>query len=178
MHTASPRTGSAREADSGINWEAVYRQSLPKVYRYFSCWVGDGSLAEDLTSATFEKAWSSRGSFSLNKGTGIGWLLGIAKNVKAAYFRNERQVGSLDEATKVATSHSVEESVQLKAEFDHLFQLLQQIGERERELIALKYGAELTNRQISKMTGLSETNVGTILHRVVRQLRTQWEETQ
>jgi RNA polymerase sigma-70 factor (ECF subfamily) len=40
----------------------------------------------------------------------------------------------------------------------------------------MKYGAELTNRKIAELTGLSETNVGTILYRVVRKLRAQWEE--
>jgi len=45
---------------------------------------------------------------------------------------------------------------------------------RERELIALKYGAALNNRLIAKLTGLTESNVGTILHRVVQTLRAQW----
>jgi len=48
------------------------------------------------------------------------------------------------------------------------------LSEREQELIALKYGAELDNRQIAKLTGLTESNVGTILHRAVLTLRRQW----
>ncbi|MBK8027516.1 MAG: sigma-70 family RNA polymerase sigma factor [Chloroflexi bacterium] len=47
---------------------------------------------------------------------------------------------------------------------------------RERELIALKYGAELTNRAIAEVTGLSESNVGTTLHRIIQKLRQQWDE--
>ena len=47
---------------------------------------------------------------------------------------------------------------------------------RERELLALKYGAELTNRAITRVTGLSESNVGTILHRTIQQLRAGWDE--
>ena len=45
----------------------------------------------------------------------------------------------------------------------------------ERELLALKYGADLTNRAIARVTGLSESNVGTILHRTVLALRTRWD---
>ena len=45
---------------------------------------------------------------------------------------------------------------------------------REQELVALKYGAEATNRAIAELTGLSESNVGTILHRVVQALRRDW----
>lgn len=56
-----------------------------------------------------------------------------------------------------------------------LLRLLLQLEERERELVALKYGAGLTNRDIARLTGLSESNVGVILHRTVRSLRQEWE---
>ena len=46
----------------------------------------------------------------------------------------------------------------------------------KRELVALKYGAGATNRAIAKLTGLSESNVGTILHRTVAALRAAWDE--
>jgi RNA polymerase sigma-70 factor (ECF subfamily) len=48
------------------------------------------------------------------------------------------------------------------------------LSDRERELIALKYGAELNNRLIARLTGLSESNVGSILHRVIGSLREKW----
>lgn len=51
---------------------------------------------------------------------------------------------------------------------------LKERGARERELIALKYGAGINNRLIAQLTGLSESNVGTILHRVVQTLRSRW----
>ena len=52
--------------------------------------------------------------------------------------------------------------------------LLETLPQREQELVALKYGAEATNRAIAELTGLSESNVGTILHRVVQALRRDW----
>ena len=45
---------------------------------------------------------------------------------------------------------------------------------REQELLALKYGAGANNREIASVTGLSESNVGTILHRTVQLLRDRW----
>ena len=54
--------------------------------------------------------------------------------------------------------------------------LLADLGDRERELVALKYGAGLTNRAIAVSTGLSESNVGTLLHRTVTALRAAWPE--
>jgi RNA polymerase sigma-70 factor (ECF subfamily) len=57
-----------------------------------------------------------------------------------------------------------------------LTELLRALPERERELLALKYGADVTNRAIAMLTGLSESNVGTILHRTVVSLRSRWDE--
>jgi len=52
--------------------------------------------------------------------------------------------------------------------------LLRTLSDRERDLIALKYGAEMSNRDIAGATGLTESNVGTILHRAVQALRERW----
>ncbi len=56
-----------------------------------------------------------------------------------------------------------------------LRKLLAGLPPREQDLVALKYGSGLTNRAIANLTGLSETNVGTILYRVVNHLRQCWE---
>ena len=55
-----------------------------------------------------------------------------------------------------------------------LRRLTAQLTERERELIALRYGGDINNRLIAKLTGLSESNVGVILHRAVQTLKAQW----
>lgn len=46
-----------------IDWEATYRENLPRVYNFFRYRLGDRALAEDLTAATFEKAWRGRSRF-------------------------------------------------------------------------------------------------------------------
>ena len=48
---------------------------------------------------------------------------------------------------------------------------------RERELIALKFFAGLTNAELASVTGLSETNAGTLLHRTIEKLREACHET-
>jgi RNA polymerase sigma-70 factor (ECF subfamily) len=48
------------------------------------------------------------------------------------------------------------------------------LSDRAQELIALKYGAAFSNRMIARITGLSESNVGTVLQRTVEKLRSQW----
>jgi len=70
-----------------VDWAAVYRSELPRIYNFFRYRVGEKQLAEDLTAATFERAWAKRYSFG-NHGSPSGWLYRIAVNVAREHFRS------------------------------------------------------------------------------------------
>ncbi len=74
----------------------------------------------------------------------------------------------------VAAEGSPEEDAVISSNFARLCKLVGALDEREQELLALKYGGGATNRAIAEVTGLSESNVGTILHRAVATLRAHW----
>ena len=158
-----------------INWDAVYQEMLPRVYNFFRYRVGEDELAEDLTSATFEKAWSARNNFRCELGTVSTWIFAIARNVKIDYFRKTKRQVELDALESVADDFLIEEQSQRQDESRALGALLEELNPRDREIIALKYGADMSNREIAKLTNLSESNVGTILNRVVNKLRNAWE---
>jgi RNA polymerase sigma-70 factor (ECF subfamily) len=162
----------AREAD----WDALYAAELPRVYNYFRFRVGDGPVAEDLTSITFEKAWRARHRYRRDLAAFTTWLLTIARNVAVDHFRQQRPHVPLEEAAEVRTDTTPEELAERRSDVEHLGRLLANVPERERELLSLKYGAGLTNRAIARQTGLSESNVGTLLHRTIEGLRTDWKE--
>jgi len=162
----------AREAD----WEALYAEQLPRVYNYFRYRVGDGPAAEDLTSLTFEKAWRARHRYRRDLAAFGTWLFTIARNVATDHFRQHRPHVSLDEAADVRADTTPEEIAERRSDDERLNRLLASLPERERELLSLKYGADLTNRAIARLTGLSESNVGTILHRSIATLRAAWNE--
>ena len=67
-----------------------------------------------------------------------------------------------------------EQQVVQQSEELRLAALLATLPPRQRELIAMKYGADMTNRAIARATGLNESNVGTILHRAVESLQVRW----
>jgi RNA polymerase sigma-70 factor (ECF subfamily) len=139
----------------------------------------DDVLAEDLTATTFEKAWKARSAYRQDLGAVSTWLFTIARHVATDYFRQHRPESELDEVY-VDGNHArpVEERVQREDELMRLTVLVKDLSTRERELVALKYGAEMTNRNIAELTGLSESNVGTILYRVIVRLRADWEVKQ
>jgi RNA polymerase sigma-70 factor (ECF subfamily) len=159
-----------------MDFEAVYRTELPRIYNFFRYRVGDDQLAEDLTAETFEKAWKHRERYREDLASFSTWLFVIARRLAADHFRKRRSTVPLEEARQLVDPQTIEERAQQRAEFARLSALLARLAERERELVALKYGAGLTNRAIAHISGLSESNVSTILHRLTSHLRAQWEK--
>jgi len=162
----------AREQD----WDALYADLLPRVYNFFRYRVGDGPMAEDLTSMTFEKAWRARRRYRRDRSGFSTWLFTIARHVAIDHFRKRRAHAPLEEAEGMAAGATPEELAERRSDVERLLRLLERRPERERELVSLKYGAGLTNRAIARITGLSESNVGTILHRTIVELRAGWDE--
>lgn len=158
-----------------VDWGAVYAEQLPRVYNYFRYRFGDDSIAEDLTSRTFEKAWKARARYRRDVAKFATWLLAIAGNVAIDYLRaNRRAHVPLEEAPEVRADGTPEEDTSRVSDIARLVALMAELPRREQDLLALKYGAEANNRTIARLTGLSESNVGTILHRAVAALREQW----
>jgi RNA polymerase sigma-70 factor (ECF subfamily) len=157
------------------DWDAVYAEQLPRVYNFFRYRCGPGADVEELTARTFEKAWRARHRYRRDLAAFGTWLLSIARNVAIDEFRAKRAHLPLEAAAGVeAAGRSPEDAAVLESDAARLAALLARLPDRERELLSLKYGGGMTNREIAASTGLSESNVGTILHRAVQALREQW----
>lgn len=157
-----------------VDWEAVYVEQLPRVYNFLRYRTGNEALAEELTSHTFEKAWRERHRYRADLAGVATWLLRIARNTAIDHRRTWRGHEQLDEELAAPAEGTPEEAALVDSNFARLSALVGTLPERDRELLALKYGAGATNRAIADVTGLSESNVGTILHRTVQKLRTEW----
>jgi RNA polymerase sigma-70 factor (ECF subfamily) len=168
LSTAAP----AGDAD----WETLYREQLPRIYNFFRYRVGDGAIAEELTAVTFEKAWLRRQQYRSDLAAFATWMFAIARNVANDHFRRDRQHLPLETAIEIADPHDLEADAMRSFENARLSRLLVQLPDRERELLALKYGSGMNNREIAALTGLSASNVGTILYRTIQSLRSRWKE--
>jgi RNA polymerase sigma-70 factor (ECF subfamily) len=160
---------------TSADWEHLYAEQLPRIYNYFRYRVGADD-AEDLTAMTFERAWVGRHRYRRDLGAFSTWLYAIARNVAIDHYRRRVPEAPLEAAAHVAAPGGPEEDALRSSDAARLSALLLTLSERERELIALRYGAGLTNRAIARLSGLSESNVGTIMHRAVGQLRSRWPE--
>lgn len=157
------------------DWDAVYAEQLPRVLNFFRYRLGHTADVEDLTARTFEKAWRARHRYRRDLAGFSTWLLTIARNVAIDHLRARQRHEPLDVAAAVPSpDHTPEQQAVQQSEAHRLAALLATLEPRQRELIAMKYGADMTNRAIANATGLSESNVGTILHRAVDTLRGRW----
>lgn len=170
--TPGPR---AREAESPVlDWNQIYLELAPRVYNYFRYRLGQEREVEDLTSRTFEKAWAARDRYRRDLAGFSTWLFRIAQNLIIDHFRSQRNQVSIEHAINVPASDITANDLERQSDLSRLALLTRVLPERDRELVALKYGAEMSNRDIARLTGLSESNVGSILHRLVQTLRAQW----
>jgi RNA polymerase sigma-70 factor (ECF subfamily) len=157
------------------DWDQVYAEQLPRVFNFFRYRIGDSPDAEDLTARTFEKAWRARHRYRRDVAGFATWLLTIARNVAIDHLRARRPGEPLDAAADVPSAGvTPEERAVQQSDARRLASLLATLPARERELVAMKFGADMTNRAIARATGLTESNVGTILHRAVDSLRVRW----
>jgi RNA polymerase sigma-70 factor, ECF subfamily len=161
---------AATEAD----WAALYTEQLPRVYNFFRYRVGNSTEAEDLTATTFEKAWRARHRYRRDLAGFSTWLLTIARNVATDHLRAAHHHQPIEDGLDVSGGQVPEDVISRDSDLRRLLALITLLPDREKELLALKYGANLNNRAIAKLTSLSESNVGTILHRLTESLRTQW----
>lgn len=158
-----------READ--LAFDRLYRSSRDDVYAYVASLLRDAAAAEEVTAAAFERAYRKRSCFDPSRGEPRAWLFGIARNAALDELRRRGRHADLavDPADLSAASgaDSAEESERRLV----VSRGLAGLEPRERELIALKFFAGLSNAEIAQVLGVTESNAGTKLHRAVTKLR-------
>ena len=135
-------------------------------YAYVAYRIGDGPDAEDVTSEAFARALRYRESFDESKGDAVSWMIGIARRCIAAHFADREP--TVAETPDSAAPGSLADDALRRLE---LARAMATLPERDRELVALRYGADLTAKQIAELLGLRVNTVEVSLHRVLRRLR-------
>ena len=145
---------------------------IRRIYSYVAYRVGDGPDAEDVTSEVFERALRYRKSYDPSRGEPVAWLIGIARRCIDDAMMKPRAESR--EQPDVTSSEDLEadalQRLTVAAAVDGL-------DERSRDLVALRYGADLSARQIGEILGLKTNAVEVALHRTLARLRPELEET-
>ncbi|MDX6664030.1 MAG: hypothetical protein QOG68_236 [Solirubrobacteraceae bacterium] len=148
-------------------FDALYRDHADDVFAYAMTLLRERSAAEDVTMLAFERAYRKRKAFDRRRGNERAWLFTIARNAALDELRRRKRAAPLigDPADlSISTDDDPVRRASVRA-------ALAQLDPRERELVALKFIAGLSNAEIADVIGTSATNAGTRLHRVVIKLR-------
>jgi RNA polymerase sigma-70 factor, ECF subfamily len=154
--------------------ERLYAACRDDVYAYVASVLQDRSLAEEVTAAAFERAFRRRALFNPRRGSERAWLFGIARNAALDELRRRSRVVSFagEHDADAAGEDPAGDSLRRAA----VRAALAQLSARERELIALKFHAGLSNAELARVLGVSESNAGTMLHRAITKLRKACDE--
>jgi len=159
------------EAGTWERFEALYRASRDDVYAYVATLLRDRVTAEDVTAQAFERAYRRRRTFDRRRGEERAWLFGIARNAALDELRRRKRLAPLamDPVEDVDPADVALRRTAVRA-------ALAGLSARDRELVALKFHAGLSNGELGRILGLSESAVGTRLHRVIEKLRKACDE--
>jgi RNA polymerase sigma-70 factor (ECF subfamily) len=159
------------EQEAPSRFEDLYRSCRDDVYAYVVTLLRDASSAEDVTALAFERAYRRRRLFDARRGSERAWVFGIARNAALDELRRRKRVASLATDVEDADAAAPGDEAEASAMRETVRRAMSELEPREREVIALKFFAGLSNDELARVLGTSPSNAGTILHRAVQRLR-------
>jgi RNA polymerase sigma-70 factor (ECF subfamily) len=151
----------------------VYRAHVRAVFAMFAYTTG-ADVAEDLTSLTFEHVVRAWDRFDVRRGSERTWIIAIARNVLRDHFRRQthpRPISTDEHPAVLDSLLASDEPLARLLTVEALKDWLGALGERDRLVLALRFGADLSAPEIAAATGLSVPNVHQIVSRSLKHLR-------
>jgi RNA polymerase sigma factor (sigma-70 family) len=167
-------TFAARNSTAESEFSRVYDEHVWRVYGFLAYRLGDRNTAEDLTQATFERALRAWSRFDPRRASESTWLLAIARNLLIDHHRRDRS--HLTEPIEERLAPLVPGPEEQLMSSPELATALARLSQRDREVVALRFGGDLTGPEIAQMLDLTLANVQQILSRSLRKLRGLLEE--
>jgi len=154
--------------------ETIYNQHYDSVYNYICFRINNHYDAEELTSEVFENTIRRFPTYKPELAPIQAWLIGIAKNVVADYFRakKRRTFVPMDEIMEIVSPERQPQDIVVFNEANKaLMRAMFTLKDAERQILSMKFATDLKNQEIAKILGISDTNVSTISNRAVKKLK-------
>lgn len=154
---------------------SVYEQHVASVWRYVRARVPDHADAEDATSEVFARAARGWHRYDSAKGSAGAWLAGIAHHVVADWWRQRAGEHPADESghneTAAPQEDQPEQVAEARVDAEEVRRHLHVLTNRERDALALRFGADLSSAEVGEVLGISDAGARMLVHRAVAKLR-------
>jgi RNA polymerase sigma-70 factor (ECF subfamily) len=156
----------------------LYQRHVTSVYRYVRTRTASDEEAADVTQSVFIKAMASLDRFRPGSPF-AAWLFRIARNASTDAYRRRRKTVGLDalpESVLESLADSPEDVVLKQERLRRLRGLVARLDADKQELLALRFGAGLTLREIAGVVGKREGAIKKQMSRVMAALKEQYFE--
>jgi RNA polymerase sigma-70 factor (ECF subfamily) len=169
------RSEPAARADYDSAFTALFGTYYTKVFAFVYSRVRDVDLAKDLVSEVFERAYA-KGHYVRDQAAYSSWLFVIARNAVVGHYRQRQRElvnrAKVEDGLRLADAPPQPEDFALRGErIGHLMEVVKTLPQRDQELIALKFDAELSHVEIARIMGMTPLNVRVSIFRAVKRLR-------
>ncbi len=167
----------ARKLDDEA-WQVIFERHYPRLYSYIYYRVGDAGAAEDLCGELFEKAVKNIHRFKSRDGGLAGWLTRIAQNLTYDYYRR-RKVRPPDplelNESWISRGDDPDHYLLNRESTDYLRQALQKLTPEQRDVILLRFIAQMRTAEVAAIMGKTTGAVKALQHRALAALRRELE---
>jgi RNA polymerase sigma-70 factor (ECF subfamily) len=166
-------------AQQSLDFARLFREHHPRIYRYVLYRVGNSTDAEDLTAEVFERAFRYRATFNPALASFSTWITEIANNWVNNYLlaqerrgRHETTLASEDSMDDLHAPDPTPEAEVIRRELlKRLLECIELLNPRPRQIVALRFGSEMRNKDIAGLLAIKEHTVSVILLRALQSLR-------
>jgi len=172
MSNDQPKAG---DADAAAFLERVFAEQRAPLVRYATRLLGDSDRARDVVQDAFVRLMAQ--PVEAVDGHAVEWLFTVCRNRAMDVLRKEHRMKRFEEgeAERVTTAEP-RPGRTLEREETHaaVLRLIDRLPPNQQEVVRLKFQNGFSYKEISRITSLSVTNVGFLIHKAVTRLRTEF----
>jgi len=151
----------------------LYEKHFDRIYRYIYFRLGSKTVTEDLTQDVFLKALEAIGSFKWRHSPFAAWLYRIAHNQVVDYFRKHSKVEKvpLEDEMELADKSDTASVAENELEIERMIAGIDKLTPSQKDVISLRFGAQLTIAEAAKTLGKNEGTVKALQYNGVLALK-------
>lgn len=160
------------KAKSGDNeaFGVLYEQYYLPIFRYIHFRIKKKEDTQDLVQIVFLKVYESIERYEDRGKDPLSFFFTVARTTVIDYLRRKKDL-PLYENVDIKTEDGPEEYAETNEQAELVNQSIQGLNEDQKEVILLKFMAELPNNEIATQIGKSEESVRQIQHRALEILK-------